>query len=148
MPGVHKNNTIAFRPSEWERINIEERAALSGMKKKDFIAHSCIYSHICVVGSKNNIQKIVDAVEEMKNVISEIASRETSGDFPLSEDSFREMSMRYTAMCIAIVEILDGASYLFGVEEHKTSSVLEKEERLKQLFETLDFEYQAGDAKD
>lgn len=145
MPGVHKNNTIAFRPSEWERINIEERAALSGMKKKDFIAHSCIYSHICVVGSKNNIQKIVDAVEEMKNVISEIASRETSGDFPLSEDSFREMSMRYTAMCLTIVEILDGASYLFGVGDKKSSSVLEKEERMQQLFETLDFDYQSGD---
>lgn len=37
MPGVHKNNTISFRPSEWERINIEERAALSGMAKKDFM---------------------------------------------------------------------------------------------------------------
>ena len=118
---------------------------MSGMTKKDFIAHSCIYSHICVVGSKNNIQKIVDAVEEMKNVISEIASRETSGDFPLSEDSFREMSMRYTAMCLTIVEILDGASYLFGVGDKKSSSVLEKEERMQQLFETLDFDYQGGD---
>lgn len=145
MPGIHKNNTISFRPSEWERINIEERAALSGMTKKDFIAHSCIYSHICVVGSKNNIQRIIDAIEEMRNVISEIASRETAGDFPLSSETFREMSMRYTAMCIAIVEILDGASYLFGVEEHKTSSVLEKEERMQQLFETLDFGYQGGD---
>lgn len=75
MPGVHKNNTISFRPSEWERINIEERAALSGMAKKDFITRSCIYSNICVVGTKNNIQKIVDAVEEMKNVVNEIASR-------------------------------------------------------------------------
>ena len=145
MPGVHKNNTISFRPSEWERINIEERAALSGMAKKDFITRSCIYSNICVVGTKNNIQKIVDAVEEMKNVVSEIASRETTGDFPLSGDSFREMSLRYTAMCLAIVDILDGASYLFGVEKPKSSSVLDKQERLQQLLETLDFDYQDGD---
>ena len=27
MPGVHKNKTIAFRPEEWERIIIEEKAA-------------------------------------------------------------------------------------------------------------------------
>ena len=81
----------------------------------------------------------------MKNVISEIASRETSGDFPLSEESFREMSMRYTAMCLTIVEILDGASYLFGVGDKKSSSVLEKEERMQQLFETLNFDYQGGD---
>lgn len=46
MPGIHKNNTISFRPSEWERINIEERAALSGMTKKDFIAHSLSLIHI------------------------------------------------------------------------------------------------------
>ena len=32
MPGVHKNKTIAFRPEEWERIIIEEKAPLS---KKD-----------------------------------------------------------------------------------------------------------------
>ena len=115
------------------------------MAKKDFITRSCIYSNICVVGTKNNIQKIVDAVEEMKNVVNEIASRETAGDFPLSGDSFREMSLRYTAMCLAIVDILDGASYLFGVEKPKSSSVLDKQERLQQLLETLDFDYQDGD---
>lgn len=37
MPGVHKNKTIAFRPEEWERIIIEEKAALSGMSKKDLL---------------------------------------------------------------------------------------------------------------
>lgn len=58
MPGVHKNNTISFRPSEWERINIEERAALSGMAKKDFITRSCIYSNICVVGKKIIFRKL------------------------------------------------------------------------------------------
>ena len=60
MPGVHKNKTIAFRPEEWERIIIEEKVALSGMNKKDFIAKSCIYSNICVVGSKVNIKKILE----------------------------------------------------------------------------------------
>ena len=77
--------------------------------------------------------------------VNEIASRETAGDFPLSGDSFREMSLRYTAMCLAIVDILDGASYLFGVEKPKSSSVLDKQERLQQLLETLDFDYQDGD---
>ena len=70
---------------------------------------------------------------------------QTTGDFPLSDESFREMSMRYTAMCLAIVDILDGASYLFGVEKPKASSVLGKQERLQQLLETLDFDYQVGD---
>lgn len=41
MPSVHKNNTISFRPSEWERINIEERAALSGMAKR-ILSHAVV----------------------------------------------------------------------------------------------------------
>ena len=37
MPGIHKNKTVAFRPSKCERIMIEEKALLSGLTKKDFI---------------------------------------------------------------------------------------------------------------
>lgn len=137
MPGVHKNNTISFRPSEWERILIEERAALSGMNKKDFIARSCIYSNICVVGKKENIQKIIDALQEVKYTMQEISSSINTGDFPLSEDSFKEMSMHYYAICLIIVEILDGASYLFNKEKPNVGSTKEKEERLKQLLDSL-----------
>lgn len=137
MPGVHKNNTISFRPSEWERILIEERAALSGMNKKDFIARSCIYSNICVVGKKENIQKIIDALQEVKYTMQEISSSINTGDFPLSEDSFKEMSMHYYAICLTIVEILDGASYLFNKEKPNVGSTKEKEERLKQLLDSL-----------
>lgn len=144
MPGVHKNNTIAFRPSEWERILIEERSRLSGLTKKDFIARSCIYSNICVTGTRANIQRIVDSVEEMKYTMESISSGIAAGDFPLSEDAFNDLQLRYYAMCVTIVDILDGASYLFG---HATvpSSVLSKQERLTQLLESLDNERQVGD---
>ena len=71
MPGVHKDKTISFRPSSWERALIEERASMSGIPKKDFIARSCIYSNICVVGNKRNVQRIVDALEEVRNVMVE-----------------------------------------------------------------------------
>ncbi len=91
MPGVHKNKTIAFRPEEWERIIIEEKAALSGMSKKDFIAKSCIYSNICVVGSKVNIKKILDTIQEMKYSLTEISSSISAGDFPLSEETFANL---------------------------------------------------------
>ena len=37
MPSKHKGHpTISFRPSEWARKLIEQRAELSGMYKKDF----------------------------------------------------------------------------------------------------------------
>lgn len=144
MPGIHKNNTISFRPDEWERVLIEERAYLSGMAKKDFIARSCIYSNICVVGNKDNIQRIVNAVEEMVFSLNAIASSLTTGDFPLSDESFHEMRLRYYAMCLSLVDILDGASYLFP-DKTKPSSVLSKADRIEQLLESLKRECQDGD---
>lgn len=66
MPGIHKDPTIAFRASKWARAIIEQRAELSGMYKKDFIARSCIYSNIIVIGKKENIQRIVNALHEMQ----------------------------------------------------------------------------------
>ena len=45
---------------------IEEKVALSGLTKKDFIARSCINSKICVVDSKENIRYILDVIREMK----------------------------------------------------------------------------------
>lgn len=99
MPGQHKGHpTIAFRPSAWQKAIIGERTALSGMHKKDFIARSCVYSHIVVVGKKENIQRIVDELQEMQNVMLDIAGLIMSGEFPLSEESFQEMKERYLAL--------------------------------------------------
>ena len=139
MPGIHKNKTISFRANEWERIHIEERAALSGLSKKDFIIRSCINSNICFVGSKDNVKRIVDSVQEMTYTVREIAKKEEDMKFPLSDDTLREMSMRFTAMCVTIVEILDGAAYLFD-KASEPCSCLSKEERLHQLLESLKLE--------
>lgn len=147
MSNEHKNKTMSFRPDEWERILIEERAALSGMLKKDFITRSCIYSNICVVGSKENIKKIVDAVYEMKYTMVEISGSIATGDFPLSEDVFTEMVMRYCAACNMIVEILDGAAYLFDKESPVKSSVLERKEHLHQLLSSLESPNEDGDSE-
>ena len=37
MPGQHKEATIAFRPSAWQKAIIDERAKTSGMSKKDLL---------------------------------------------------------------------------------------------------------------
>ena len=114
MPGKHKEPTIAFRPSAWERAIIEQRAALSGMHKKDFIARSCVYSNIVVVGKKENIQRIIDALQEMQMVMKEIAGQIQSGDFPLSKDSYGELKRDYLALTVTVVDIVNGAVYMFG----------------------------------
>ena len=116
MPGKHKEPTISFRPSEWARTIIEQRAALSGIYKKDFITRSCVYSNIVVVGKKENIQRIVDSLQEMQMVMREIARQDQSGDFSLSEESYQELKRDYLALVLTVVDILDGAAYLFEKE--------------------------------
>lgn len=116
MSKTHKEPTVSFRPSAWQRAIIEQRAALSGMYKKDYIARSCVYSKIVVVGKKENIQHIVVALQEMHITMKEIAGQIQSGDFALSDEDYRKLKEDYLALVITVVDILDGAAYLFGKE--------------------------------
>lgn len=113
MPGIHKHNTVSFRPSDWERSLIEERAALSGIYKKDFIAKSCIYSNIVVTGTKEHLQKIIDEVQNMQETMKEITGQLLTGDLFISESGLQEMINEYLALAITLIDILNGASYLF-----------------------------------
>ena len=113
MPGKHNNPTISFRPSSWERALIEERADASGMYKKDFITRSCIFSNIVVVGNREHVQHIVDELRETQIVIKEIAEQIQSGNFSLSDESYRGLKEDYLAFAITMVDILNGAAYLF-----------------------------------
>ena len=116
MPGVHKNPTIAFRVDGWQRALIEERVKQSGLLKKDFIARSCIYSNIVVVGKKENIQRIVDSAKEMTEVFEDIVRQLKSGDFSCSDKAYEELHNDILAVAITVVDILNGASYLFDKE--------------------------------
>ena len=113
MPGKHNNPTISFRPSSWERALIEERADASGMYKKEFITRSRIYSNIVVVGKREYVQHIVDELRETQIVIKEIAEQIQSGYFSLSDESYRGLKEDYLAFAITMVDILNGAAYLF-----------------------------------
>ena len=140
MPGKHKEPTIAFRPSAWERAIIEQRAALSGMHKKDFIARSCVYSNIVVVGKKENIQRIVDALQEMQTVMREIAGQMQSGDFALSKESYQELKRDYLALAVTVVDIVDGAAYLFEKEHPENQRNLKAELELEQYRSILELD--------
>lgn len=137
MPGKHKEPTIAFRPSAWERAIIEQRVALSGMHKKDFIARSCVYSNIVVVGKKENIQHIVDALQEMQMVMKEIAGQIQSGDFSLSMDSYGDLKRDYLALTVTVVDIVNGAAYLFEKEMLQNQRNWKEELELEQLRQAI-----------
>lgn len=114
MPGKHKNPTIAFRPlTSWQYALIDERVKLSGMQKKDFICRSIIYSNICMVGKKENIRIIVNAVEEMQYTMKEIVKTLSADEFSLSDDTYLKFKNDLLALAITVVDILNGAAYLF-----------------------------------
>ena len=147
MPGKHKEPTIAFRPSAWERAIIEQRAALSGMYKKDFISRSCVYSNIVVVGKKENIQRIVDALQEMQVVMKEIVGQIQSGDFSLSEKSYQELKEDYLALAVTVVDIVDGAAYLFDKEPPSMRRNWKAELELEQFRHILEIEQENTEKK-
>lgn len=109
MPGKHKDSTISFRPNEWERRLIDARVKLSGLSKKDFYARACIYSNTVVVGKKENVQKILYELQSMKEELRENARQILSGEPVLRKKENQE----YLALVVAVVGLLEGASYLF-----------------------------------
>lgn len=65
MSNQHKNPTISFRVSEYERNAIEAHILASGMMKKDYFVRSCIYNQICVVGKKEMIYPLVEVLRKL-----------------------------------------------------------------------------------
>lgn len=140
MSKQQRDNTISFRPSNWQRALIEKRAELSGHYKKDFIARSCIYSNIVVVGKKENVQYIVDELQSMKYTLEEIAREIKSGDFSLSDETYEELKLDYFALLITAIDILNGAAYLFEKVPDSDNQHWKTDLELEELREVLRLE--------
>ena len=123
MSNQHKNPTISFRITDAERKQIEARILASGMMKKDYFIRSCIYNRICVVGKKETIYPLLQTVNalylqllEMQKVFT--ATSNTSNTLPSSE-TIKELQFEYTNMLTAIIDLLDGAKYLWEGDCHE-----------------------------
>ena len=126
MSNQHKNPTISFRVTDAERKQIEAHILASGMMKKYYFVRSCIYNRICVVGKKETIYPLVQTVNalylqllEMQKVFT--VTSNTSNTLPSSED-IRELQTEYTNMLTAIIDLLDGAKYLWEGDRHEQQS--------------------------
>ena len=123
MSNVHKNQTISFRPSPYERKEIEARIKASGLPKKIFYTRSCLYDRICVVGKKETILPLVDEVELLyhrlldleQNIISFGSQDIIPKDVSLFQDEINELQEDFTAMLKALITLLDGAKYLWQI---------------------------------
>ena len=122
MSNQHKNPTISFRITNAERKQIEARILASGMMKKDYFVRSCIYNRICVVGRKETIYPLVQTVNALYLQLLEMqkafTTTNTSYILPSSED-IKELQTEYTNMLSAIIDLLDGAKYLWEGDCHE-----------------------------
>lgn len=123
MSNRHKNKTISFRITEAERQQIEARILASGMMKKDYFIRSCIYNRICVVGKKETIYPLVQTVNALYLQLLEMQKAFTSSDRNIdtlpSSDEINELQTEYTNMLTAIIDLLDGAKYLWEGNLHE-----------------------------
>ena len=123
MSNRHKNKTISFRINETERQQIESRILASGMMKKDYFIRSCIYNRICVVGKKETIYPLVQTVNALYLQLLEMQKAFTSSDRNIdtlpSSDEINELQIEYTNMLTAIIDLLDGAKYLWEGDCHE-----------------------------
>ena len=126
MSNQHKHPTISFRISDAERKQIEARILASGMMKKDYFVRSCIYNHICVVGKKETIYPLVQTVNALYLQILDMQKAFTSSDRNIdtlpSSDDIKELHTEYTNMLTAIIDLLDGAKYLWEGDRDEQQS--------------------------
>lgn len=126
MSNQHKHPTISFRISDAERKQIEAHILASGMMKKDYFVRSCIYNHICVVGKKETIYPLVQTVNALYLQILDMQKAFTSSDRNIdtlpSSDDIKELHTEYTNMLTAIIDLLDGAKYLWEGDRNEQQS--------------------------
>ena len=128
MSNQHRHPTISFRISDAERKQIEARILASGMMKKDYFVRSCIYNRICVVGKKETIYPLVQTVNalylqllEMQKAFIECYEHQTLNNLPTS-DEIKELQTDYNNMLTAIIDLLDGAKYLWKGDHYEQQS--------------------------
>ena len=124
MSNQHKHLTISFRVSDAERKQIEARILASGMMKKDYFVRSCIYNRICVVGKKETIYPLVQTVNalylqllEMHKAFVGYYQDQNPDNLPTSNE-IAELQTSYNNMLSAIIDLLDGAKYLWEGGAH------------------------------
>ena len=119
MSNQHKHPTISFRVSDSERKQIEARILASGMMKKDYFVRSCIYNRICVVGKKETVYPLVQTVNalylqllEMQKAFVNYYQEQYPDNLP-TNDEITERQTSYNNMLSAIIDLLDGAKFLW-----------------------------------
>ena len=113
MSNVHKNPTISFRISNYERREIEAKIKASGMMKKDYFVRSCIYNRVCVVGKKETIYPLVEELKSMQVLLKELVNQLRKEEMLISKEGMEDLKIDYENMIKSLIWMLDGAKYLW-----------------------------------
>ena len=93
------------------------------MKKQDYFVRSCIYNRICVVGKRETIYPLVQTVNALYLQLLEMQKAFTTAssipDTLSSSDEIKELQNEYINMLSAIIDLLDGAKYLWEGDHHE-----------------------------
>lgn len=129
MSNQHKKPTISFRITDAERKQIEARILASGMTKQNYFVRSCIYNRICVVGKKETIYPLVQTVNALYLQLLDMQKAFTGSDADTaipntlpSSEAIKELQTEYINMLTAIIDLLDGAKYLWEGDRHEQQS--------------------------
>ena len=102
------------------------------MKKQDYFVRSCIYNRICVVGKKETIYPLVQIVSALYLQLLEMQKTFTKADTDTivtaipdtlpSSEAIKDLQTKYTNMLTAVIDLLDGAKYLWEGDCHEQQS--------------------------
>lgn len=85
----------------------------------------------------------MNALQEMQMVMKEIVGQIQSGNFALTDKSYEELKDDYLALAITVVDIVNGAAYLFEKESVINNQHWKAELELEQYRHVLELEEDA-----
>lgn len=100
-----RNKTIAFRLSESEFKTLEARIASSGIRKTDYYIRSCLNGQIVVVGSRENINRLINELQEMELMLKVLLDEILNGNSINVGEEISKVKDDYVSMVEAIYEI-------------------------------------------
>lgn len=113
MSGLDKNrkrnHTVSFRLSPTEFKNLEARIEVSGLKKNKYYIDSCLYGRIVVVGSRYNVDRLIDAISEMELILKVLADEIKQGEYNNTLDKINDVKDEYYSMVSSLVELINEA---------------------------------------
>ena len=100
-----RNRTVSFRLSERELKDLNIRIEAGGIKKTKYYIDACLYGRVIVVGSRENIDLLINELYEMELLFKMLLEELTAGNTDELDEKIQQVREDYVAMVKAIYEI-------------------------------------------